>query len=129
MSRAGLLVAIALGCGGGGGGPPEVPAPPGDALRASCDEALHAAARTGLAGEEPHEEALRARDQMIESCVATRWSPDVRACLREGATQDALRACTERLTPAQRDELLDRLTAAGLMRREEAPPPGATAPP
>lgn len=113
-----LVVMLALGgCGGSTPAPSSSATPPAATVtpdaRAACAAAIGEAATTGRGGEQ-----FSAEDQkfsaeievvMTDSCAATKWPEVILVCLSNGTTREELNGCTEMLTPAQRQDMMERV--------------------
>ena len=114
----GLLATLLLvGC-GSTSSPPAEPAkkpvaPVNASERAACAAALAEAATTGRAGEQfsPDDQKFSAEIEVVmtDSCATTKWPQFVLMCLTHGQTREELNECTKMLTPAQRQDMMERV--------------------
>jgi hypothetical protein len=130
MRYAALVATLLLGC-GGNSAPPAEPAkkpvvPVNERERAACAAAIGEAARTGRAGEQfsPEDQKFSAEIEVVmtESCAATKWPEFVLMCLTHGQTREELNECTKMLTPAQRQDMMERVLVV-TKAHEGAPKP------
>lgn len=84
-----------------------------DRSRAACAAAIAEAAKTGKQGDvfSPEDQQFSAEIEVVmtDSCAATRWPEAILLCLTHGSTREELNSCTELLTPAQRQDMMERV--------------------
>jgi hypothetical protein len=110
---------VTAACGGAGKPPPESPAPATSSLLDCATVAGHVA--TTVAAAKPRSGATHAavKDLVATRCKADAWSDETKQCLHAIATIPEGRACTTKMTDAQRTALE---TQAKALRKGDAPP-------